>query len=147
MLFYVPPLSPVMAAMDETTVRSVDGNFFHDIENSRIPLRYLARLFGAGHEGKVLHALKKMKAVRIHRRAVTVGDISTETAEAVLQEADCNPAEAEAIYALTSLCTFDDRFVIPPMHREEALEMLNDDVGAHKASTGFGFVGGPQRGS
>ncbi len=36
--------------------------------------------------------------------------------------------EAEEIYRLTSLCTFDDRFVIPPMHREEAIEMLEDPM-------------------
>lgn len=146
MLFYVPPLSPVMSAMQDGTVGSVDGNFFHDIENSRVPLRYLAQLFGAGHDGKVLVALKKMKAVRIYRRALTVGDISMDVAERVLKEAGSSVAEAGAMYRLTSLCTFDDRFVIPPMHREEALEMLNDDVGEHRSSTGFGFIGKPERG-
>lgn len=146
MLFYVPPLSPVLSAMDDNTITSVDGGFFHDIENSRVPLRYLARLLGAGNEGKVLAALKKMKAVRLYRRAVTVGDISMEDAGRALHEAGLDSEQAEAMYRLTSLCTFEDRFVIPPMHREEALEMLHDDVGAHKSSTGFGFVGAPKRG-
>ncbi|MDT8325357.1 MAG: 4Fe-4S dicluster domain-containing protein, partial [Bacteroidota bacterium] len=147
MLFYVPPLSPVMSRMEGDMVTGVDGNFFHDIENSRVPLQYLAQLFGAGHEGKVTYALKKMKAIRIYRRAVTVGDITLETADEALKEADCTRDEAEAIYRLTSLCSFDDRFVIPPMHREEALEMLKEDVGEHKSSTGFGFVSGPERGA
>ncbi len=145
MLFYVPPLSPVMASLDQNVVSSVDDNFFHDIENSRVPLKFLANLFGAGHEAKLLYALKKMKAIRIHRRAVTVGDISREAADRALKEADCTVEEAERIYKLTSLCTFDDRFVIPPMHREEAIEML-EDVGQHKSSVGFGFVSGPERG-
>ncbi len=145
MLFYVPPLSPVMSSMDGNVVTSVDNNFFHEIENSRVPMKYLGKLFGAGHEGKVVYALKKMKAIRIYRRAVTVGDITMETAENVLKEAGCTVAEAESIYRLTSLCTFEDRFVIPPMHREEAIELL-EDVGQHKSSTGFGFVSGPERG-
>ena len=63
----------------------------------------------------------------------------------MLREADCSPEEAEAIYELTSLCTFEDRFVIPPMHREEAIEMLEDPLG-HKQSVGFGFLSGPRRG-
>jgi nitrate reductase beta subunit len=63
----------------------------------------------------------------------------------MLAEADCTAEEADAIYKLTSLCTFEDRFVIPPMHREEALEMMEDPM-QHKASAGFGFVSSPQRG-
>jgi nitrate reductase beta subunit len=47
---------------------------------------------------------------------------------------------------LTSLCTFDDRFVIPPSHREEAIEMLKDPL-EYKQSVGFGFKEQPKRGS
>jgi nitrate reductase beta subunit len=68
-----------------------------------------------------------------------------DVANRMLAEADCSIEEAQAIYQLTSLCTFEDRFVIPPMHREEALEMMRDPL-EHKASAGFGFVSGPQRG-
>ena len=66
--------------------------------------------------------------MRWYRRALTVGDVEMPTAERMLREADCNVAEAEAIYRLTSLCTFDERFVIPPMHSELAIEMLEDCV-------------------
>ena len=62
----------------------------------------------------------------MYRRAVTVGDIDMKMAEKILTEADCSVAEAEGIYRLTSLCTFEDRFVIPPMHREEAIEMMKE---------------------
>ena len=76
---------------------------------------------------------------------MTVGDIDMKTAEKMLVEADCSVEEAEAIYRLTSLCTFEDRFVIPPMHREEALQMLEDPL-EHKQGAGFGFVAAPRRG-
>src|SRR5690606_17853535 len=109
------------------------------------PIKFLASLLGAGSEGKVLYALKKMKAVRLYRRAVTVGDLKMEDAVRALKEADSSPEEAEEIYKLTSLCTFEERFVIPPMHREEAIEMM-EDPHETKASTGFGFVEGPKRG-
>jgi nitrate reductase beta subunit len=146
MLFYVPPMSPVMAQKTGDTIEHVSDNLFHDIDESRVPMQYLAKLFGAGHEGHVRYALRKQKAVRIYRRALTVGDIDGETAARALREADCSPEEAEAIYRLTALCTFDDRFVIPPMHREEALAMLDDDLMEAKQSSGFGFVTGPRRG-
>jgi nitrate reductase beta subunit len=145
MLFYVPPMSPVMANNVDGTVSSVSDDFFHDIEQARVPLQFLGNLFGAGHQGKVVYALKKQKAVRTYRRAVTVGDIEMKVAEKMLKDADCSVEEAEAIYRLTSLCTFDDRFVIPPMHREEALEMLKEPH-EHRASVGFGFVEAPRRG-
>ncbi|MHB0971673.1 MAG: nitrate reductase subunit beta [Thermoanaerobaculia bacterium] len=144
-LFYVPPMSPVMAQMNGDMIDHVSDNLFHDIDESRIPMQYLARLFGAGHEAKVRYALRKQKAVRIYRRAMTVGDVDMATAERALREADSSIEEAEAIYKLTSLCTFEDRFVIPPMHREEALQMLEEPMET-KQSTGFGFLTGPRRG-
>ncbi len=145
MLFYVPPMSPVQASRHGDLVDHVSGNLFHDIDEARLPVEYLANIFGAGHEGKVRYALRKQKAVRLYRRSVTVGDIDEATAARALREAHCTVAEAEDIYRLTSLCTFDDRFVIPPMHREEAIEMMKDPHEA-KAETGFGFVEGPRRG-
>jgi nitrate reductase beta subunit len=146
MLFYVPPMSPVMAARDEGgTIGHVSDNLFHEIDEARVPMKFLANLFGAGHEGKVRYALAKQKAVRWYRRAVTVGDVDMALAERLLREADCSVDEAEAIYKLTSLCTFEERFVIPPAHREMALEMMEDPQ-EHKQGAGFGFLAGPRRG-
>ncbi|MCA9095635.1 MAG: hypothetical protein KDA68_19280, partial [Planctomycetaceae bacterium] len=143
--FYVPPMSPVQASKPADTIHHVSDNLFHDIDDSRVPMKFLANLFGAGHEGAVRYALRKQKAVRWHRRAETVGDISREVADRMLQEANCSREEADEIYKLTSLCTFEDRFVIPPMHREQAIEMMKEPH-EHRTETGFGFVGGPQRG-
>jgi nitrate reductase beta subunit len=147
MLFYVPPMSPVMASREGELdlIGHLTDDLFHDIDKARVPMKFLANLFGSGHEGKVRYALRKQKAVRVYRRALTVGDVDMATAERMLREADCSPEEAEAIYRLTSLCTFDDRFVIPPMHREEAIEMMEDPM-EHKQSVGFGFTSGPRRG-
>jgi nitrate reductase / nitrite oxidoreductase, beta subunit len=145
MLFYVPPMSPVMAQKDGDIISHTSQDLFHDIDQARVPMQYLARLFGAGHEAKVRYALRKQKAVRIYRRAVTVGDVTWETVDRMLREADTTREEAEAIYRLTSLCTFDERFVIPPMYREEAIEMMQDPL-EHKQMAGFGFLEGPARG-
>jgi nitrate reductase beta subunit len=145
MLFYVPPMSPVMAARENESISHISDDLFHDIDDARVPMQFLANLFGAGHEGKLRYALRKQKAVRLYRRAITVGDITPETAARALREANSSPEEAEEIYRLTSLCTFEERFVIPPMHREEAIEMMEDPHG-HRQSVGFGFTAGPRRG-
>jgi len=145
MLFYVPPMAPVMSSREDNVTNGVSDDLFHDIEQSRVPMQFLANLFGAGHESKVRYALRKQKAVRWYRRALTVGDVEMGVAERMLREADSSPEEAEAIYRLTSLCTFEDRFVIPPMHREEAIQMVTDPL-EHKQSVGFGFMAGPRRG-
>ena len=145
MLFYVPPMAPVMATKKADTLDSVSQNLFHEIEEARVPLKFLANLFGAGQEGKVVYSLRKQKSVRWYRRAMTVGDVTPETAERMLREADCSQEEAEAIYKLTSLCTFEDRFVIPPLYREEALEALTDPQ-TRKQEAGFGFLARPRRG-
>jgi nitrate reductase beta subunit len=83
--------------------------------------------------------------VRVYRRWLTVGDVDERDVDRALREADTSREEAEAIYRLTSLCTFDERFVIPPMYREEAIEMMQDPL-EHKQAAGFGFIDGPQRG-
>jgi nitrate reductase beta subunit len=145
MLFYVPPLLPVMSTDKDGTVTTDSDDFFHDIEKSRAPIEYLASLLGAGNTGLVRYALRKQMAVRHYRRSVTVGDVDGEVVKRLLREADCSTEEAEAIYQLTSLCNADDRFVIPPAHREEAIEMTKDPL-EHKQSVGFGFLSGPKRG-
>ncbi|MBZ0115435.1 MAG: hypothetical protein K8H88_00470, partial [Sandaracinaceae bacterium] len=60
-------------------------------------------------------------------------------------EADTTPEQCEAIYQLTSLPLFDQRFVIPPSHREEAIE-ASGDVHDFKGATGFGPRIKPERG-
>ena len=145
MLFYVPPLLPVISRReDETTVTESD-EFFHDIDKSRLPIQYLANLLGAGNTGKVSYALRKQMAVRQYRRSITVGDVDGEVVSRMLHAADSTREEAEAIYRLTSLCDASDRFVIPPAHREEAIEMMRDTMD-HKQAVGFGFLSGPKRG-
>jgi nitrate reductase beta subunit len=53
--------------------------------------------------------------------------------------------EAEAIYQLTSLPTYQERFVIPPYSREGDIEEVYDPQ-QRKAETGFGKRQSPHRG-
>jgi nitrate reductase beta subunit len=84
-------------------------------------------------------------AVRIYRRWKTVGDITEEKVNEVLKDTNLTPELADEIYKLTSLAKFDDRFNVPPAHREQAIEML-EFAGDAKGSTGFGIKEKVQRG-
>ena len=165
MLFYVPSLLPVMATLSDTDnteqagkldpiAKFWDRNSLYDttteslwgtIEQSRFPIKYMANLFGAGNEEKIKTVLKKQLAVRLYRRNVTVGDIKKEFSDLVLKDVDLTPEMANDIYCLTSLATFDNRFNIPPAHREQAIEMLENSADV-KGSAGFGFTEKPVRG-
>ncbi len=145
MLFYVPPMLPVMSSFDGQTVKNLTEGIFPDFDKARAPIEYLGQLLSAGNNSILRYVLKKQMAVRNYRRAVTVGDIEMEVAQQMLVEAECSPEEADAIYELTALCTFDERFVIPPAHREEAIEMMQDPQ-EYKQAVGFGFREDPKRG-
>ncbi len=145
MLFYVPPLLPIMGTVSDEVYESVTDGLFSSIEMSRLPIKYLASLFSAGNEGIIREVLKKLQAVRVHRRQVTVGDQDESVVSQALKEVGMTPEEADAMYRLTSLASFDERFVIPPSHREEAIETIaNVDDRKGEAGLGFRFAG--QRG-
>ena len=144
MLFYVPPLLPVMSVTQGDVVRNDLDDLFADIEKARAPIEYLGKMFTGGSLGKLRYALRKELAVRIWRRHVTVGDLSEEKAMAALAEADCTPDQADAIYKLSALASFEDRFEVPPFQREMAIEML-EDPHDHRANAGFGSRRAPTR--
>jgi len=147
MLFYVPPLLPVMAKTGDGNYDASGRDLFSPIDRARLPMEYLARLFSAGNVDHVTYALKKQYAVRLYKRFETVGDIDLTAIDAALKEVGMSRNEAEEIYRLTSLPTMEERFVIPPSHREEALEMLQEDMLDEKGSAGFGFRERPARGA
>jgi len=146
MLFYVPPLLPVLAKADDGVYDTSMDSFLAGIDQNRLPVQYMASLFGAGNEGVVRYALRKQQAVRLYRRAMTVGDIDPMDVSRALSEADCSEVQAEEIYQLSALADNNARFVIPPMHREEAIELLGGDTLEAKGA-GVGFRRGPERGA
>ena len=79
--------------------------------------------------------------MRLHRRNVTVGDLDATVVANALKDTGLTPQTADDIYYLTSLAKFDDRFVIPAAHREQAIEMM-EFTGDVKGNTGFGFKAG-----
>ena len=141
-VFYVPPMSPLMSSAHRDG-EAGDG-VFAALDRARVPVKYLAALFAAGEEAPVRYALRKQIAVRWHRRALSVGDVDAGRLAEVLHDADCTVQEAEEIYRLTSLATADERFVIPPAHREMATGQRGQDAQHRKETSGFGFIRGTQ---
>ena len=145
-LFYVPPLLPTMATVGEDGMYDTDTeSLWGGIEKSRLPMKYLASLFSAGNEDEVKEVMKKLFAVRIHRRTETVGDLTEKEVTTAMKDVGLTGPVADEIFRLTSLATFDERFVIPPAHREESIEMIESTADA-KGETGFGFMSKPERG-
>jgi len=144
-LFYVPPLLPTMAFVENGTYETTSESFWGAIEKSRLPMKYLANLFSAGNEEVIEVVLKKLMAVRLHRRNETVGDLPEDEINGPMNEVVMNKETADDIFRLTSLPLYDDRFVIPAAHREEAMEMLESTADV-KGNHGFGFKEKPKRG-
>jgi len=145
-LFYVPPMLPGMAQVDgDGTYNTASDELFPPIDHNRIPMKYLASLFSAGDTDTVRKVYDKMMAVKQHRRNETVGDLPKDKVEELMKNAKMTGDMANAIFRLTSLATFEERFVIPPAHREESIEMI-EATADYKGETGFGFKEKPSRG-
>ncbi|HEY8054608.1 MAG TPA: nitrate reductase subunit beta [Terriglobales bacterium] len=138
MLFYVPPLLPVLATVPNGAYE-LASDFFTSIESVRLPIRYLASLFTAGDEEKIIAVYRKLIAARMTLRAESVGDISLEHAAEARATAGVSREEVEGIYQLTSIADEAERYVIPPFMREQAIAMLEDPQEAQQ-QRGAGFV-------
>jgi nitrate reductase beta subunit len=151
MMYYIPPLSPVVSILEEDLVKLDispevrDFELFDRLDAARLPVQYLARLFSAGNEDVIRPILRKLLAVRTYMRRKSVDGVVDERTLALLEEAGTNPEEVEAIYRLTTLPGLAERFAIPQYHREKSVENLKDPL-SHKGESGFGFMQAPLRG-
>jgi len=111
MVWYVPPLSPVVEALTGTGHDGEDvGNLFGAIDALRIPVEYLAELFTAGDPGPVRASLGRLAAMRSHMRAVNLGETP---AEHIAASAGLTRPDIEAMYRLLAIAKYDERYVIP----------------------------------
>ncbi len=152
MMFYIPPLSPIVSTIERNLTRldlpeePADFELFDELEKARLPLEYLANLFSAGDVAVIKRVLRKMLAVRIYKRRQSLGESIDQSTLVLLESAGTNPEEVEAIYQLTTTPTYEERFVLPPYHREMSIEDL-DDPFRHKGEVGVGYSTQPRRGA
>jgi nitrate reductase beta subunit len=121
MVWYVPPLSPIVDLLSGQGHDAEDrGVLFGAIDALRIPVEYLAELFTAGDTAVVDGVLKRLAAMRAHMRAVTLGQHPD---DAIAQSVDMSAEEIHAMYRLMAIAKYEDRYVIPKAHVEQAHEL------------------------
>lgn len=151
MLFYVPPMLPVLASVNDGNYDVADAGqdglepMLSSLERARLPIRYMASLFSAGNIEHIQTVYSKMIAVRVYMRAKRAKDVSDEEVHKALEVANTTAEEVEAIWRLTSLATFEERFVLPPLAREKAIDSVTTPFD-HKPQAGFGFRRKGERG-
>jgi nitrate reductase beta subunit len=147
MLYYVPPLLPVSGRTGDGIYEHDAEQFFAHVGQARLPMKFLARLFSAGNTDVVREVMKRQMAVRYFKRAQTVGDLDPKQVDAVLREVGLDAETAEAIYALTALASFDNRYVMPPIQREEAMDPAVCSPESCRGQCGLGATITPKRGN
>ncbi len=133
MVWYVPSLSPIQSAADAGKVQM--NGVIPDVDSLRIPVKYLANLLTAGDEEPVLLALKRLLAMRAYKRAQIVeGQENQQT----LDDVGLTKAQVEEMYRYLAIANYEDRFVVPSAHREEAMS----EAFAERGGCGFSFGNG-----
>jgi nitrate reductase / nitrite oxidoreductase, beta subunit len=118
MVWYIPPLSPVVDVVRDTGHDAEQaGNLFAAIDALRIPVDYLARLFTAGDPAPVDAVLHRLAAMRSYMRDINLG---RDTDESIPARVGMTGEQMYEMYHLLALAKYDDRYVIPPAHAEQA---------------------------
>ena len=149
MVWYIPPLSPVVDLLREQGHDAeAPGNLFGAIDALRIPVEYLAEMFTAGDADIVTLVLQKLAAMRSYMRGVTLRD---ERDESLAEAVGMTGKAMEQMYRLLAIAKYDERYVIPPAHHDQAHNLeemgcsLETDGGPGMGESGpFGEAsGGP----
>ncbi|MEK3776484.1 nitrate reductase subunit beta [Paenibacillus sp. FSL K6-4396] len=135
MVWYIPPLSPITNRVEGQGSSLEANDIFPAIDNMRIPVEYLANLLTAGDTDRIREVLRKMAVMRIHMRNQQTGKTSESE---LLERVGMDAQEVEDMYRLLAIAKYNDRFVIPPAHREEV-----EDLFSEQGSCGLDFAGGP----
>ena len=121
MVWYIPPLSPVVDILTEQGHDAENhNNIFGAIEALRIPMEYLAELFTAGDVDKVSIVLRKLGAMRSYMRDITLGRNSN---AAIPESVGMTEEEMNEMYRLLAIAKYNDRYVIPKAHVEQAHDL------------------------
>ena len=114
MVWYVPPLSPIMNHVQNEDSLSGEG-YLAAIDDMRIPMDYLASILTAGDVDVIRSVLLKLTAMRAHMRGRTVGDLRD---DALVRQSGLSTAQLEAMARLFGVAKYNERFVIPSGRRE-----------------------------
>jgi len=139
MVWYIPPLSPVVDVVRETGEDAESsGNLFAAIDTLRIPVEYLAELFTAGDPEPVTAVLKRLAAMRSYMRDINMGRDPDESIPAAVGMTGETMYE---MFRLLALAKYDERYVIPAAHAEQAHKL--EELGTECS---LNYDGGPGMG-
>ncbi|GAA4602778.1 nitrate reductase beta subunit [Actinoplanes octamycinicus] len=144
MVWYVPPLSPVLDAAGAAGRDDTDADdIFHTIRDLRIPVEYLAELFTAGDAEVAAGVLMKLAGMRAYMRTRTLdGTVAQELLDGIGMTAE----QVEAMYRLLAIAKYDERYVIPVAHTKQAAELEAQATAQNDCSldcSGGPGMGGP----
>ena len=118
MVWYIPPLSPVVDVIKDTGHDAEDpGNLFAAIDTLRIPVEYLANLFTAGDTKPVDAVLKKLAAMRSYMRDINLG---RDPDDSIPESVGMDGETLYDMFRLLAIAKYDERYVIPTAHAEQA---------------------------
>ncbi|WP_054950100.1 nitrate reductase subunit beta [Numidum massiliense] len=135
MVWYIPPLSPIMNMFEGVDSAAEADDIFPAIEQMRIPIEYLANLLTAGDEAPIRTTLKKMATMRSYMRSLQT---NKQPDLARMEQVGLTGQDIEEMYRLLAIAKYDDRFVIPASHREGVADLYSE-----RGSCGLDFAGGP----
>ena len=110
MVWYVPPLSPMMNHLANETEMAEDS-YLTAVDSMRIPVEYLASILTAGETGPIRRALIRLTAMRAAMREKAVGE--SPRSNVLLNEADLTPGQLEDMARLLGVAKYAERYVIP----------------------------------
>jgi nitrate reductase beta subunit len=93
------------------------GNLFSAIEALRIPVEYLANLFTAGDPEPVEKVLRRLAAMRAYMRDINLG---RDPDDAIPAKVGMDGETMYDMFRLLAIAKYDERYVIPPAHAEQA---------------------------
>jgi len=141
MVWYIPPLSPVVDILRDTGHDGEDlNNLFGAVDALRIPVDYLAGLFTAGDPAPVTAVLQRLAAMRAYQRRINLGEDRDESIAAAV---GMTGEQMDDMYRLLAIAKYEERYVIPAAHAEDAhhLEQLATECSLDYEG-GPGMVGG-----
>lgn len=134
MVWYIPPLSPIQSAVEQGKILTKENSIMPDLDDMRIPVKYLANMLTGGKEAPIRLGMKRMMAMRHYMRSKLVEGQPDST---VLSEVGLTEPLVEDMYKIMALANYEDRYVIPTGHREETLDAYGESGGC-----GFSFGNG-----
>lgn len=135
MVWYIPPLSPIMNMFEGVGSNAKAEDIFPAIDEMRIPIEYLANLLTAGDETHIRSTLKKLAIMRNYMRSVQT---NKQPNIEVVEELGLTEEHIKEMYRYLAIAKYEDRFVIPASHREEVADLYDE-----QGSCGLDFAGGP----